>query len=222
MESRKKFRNFQLKFMGWVSICIAPVTALFTVIVHRLPFPMSISETGTIANKVSPILPFALGALALFGLAYGIHLAHDTLDTWMAVSMAIGFTLVAAQPVTSAYTVQEGLGIFNLSHTMTDVFHYFGALVGFSAMIVWVSVCFTKSNKAPHFQTPEKRKRNVCYMLLAVVMLLSLLLFVANAGGKFGTEFPIIWLVEAIILCCAGVALLIKGGMFLKDKGEGI
>jgi hypothetical protein len=66
LNNKGAFRKFQLKVMGFIVIFIAPVVGIITSLLYGLPFPQSVSETGTIANQVSPILPFGLGALALF------------------------------------------------------------------------------------------------------------------------------------------------------------
>ncbi|MDR2569159.1 MAG: hypothetical protein LBD23_02525 [Oscillospiraceae bacterium] len=70
------FRKFQLLLLGLISISIGPAVLFFTMIVHDLPMLNSISESGTIPNAVSPILPFALGALALFALSYSLKYAY--------------------------------------------------------------------------------------------------------------------------------------------------
>jgi len=215
---KKDFRNFQLKFMGWIAVLIAPVVAVITTAIHGLPFPMSISETGTIANRVSPILPLALGALALFALSYAMYLAHDRLDAIATFLMAAGFIFVAIFPIASQYVVDEYIGVFAASHSISNILHYTGALTGFGAMIIWVGVCFRRSSYIKHRQTPEKRTRNVLYAVTSVLMVLAIILFGAYALGVFGDGSPIVFVAQAVLLTSAGVSILIKGGVVLKDK----
>jgi mannose/fructose/N-acetylgalactosamine-specific phosphotransferase system component IID len=93
-------------------------------VVHGLPMLNSISESGTIPNAVSPILPFALGSLALFVLNYSLKYAYANhkealsqmrkrndiiciysfrrrLDKVFPILMAVGFTIVAMQMCSS-------------------------------------------------------------------------------------------------------------------------
>lgn len=214
----KEFRNFQLLCMAWVSLLISPVVTVVTMGVYRLPFPTSISETATIANQSAVILPFALGALALFALSYCIKYSYaDKLDKAMTACMAFGFTLVAMQPVYSIYMAQEFVGLFGLNHLWTNIFHYAGALIGFGAFIVWVLICFKKSNKRRSNQTPEKIIRNRWYTALGWAMVASLLLIPLRLVG---VEFALVMWLEILILTFGGIACLIKSGFILADKGE--
>ena len=49
-------------------------------------------------------------------------------------------------------------------------------------------------------------------------MILSLGLFLINSAGTFGDDFPIVFVAECAMLLIGGIACLIKGGLFLKDK----
>jgi len=214
----KNFRNFQLKFMGWIAIMIAPVVAVITTAVHGLPFPASISETGTIANRVSPVLPFALGTLALFALSYAIYLAYDALDAAVTFLMAAGFIFVAVFPIASQYVVDERIGLFAVSHELSNALHYAGALTGFAAMTVWVGVCFRRSSYSKINQTPEKRIRNVLYAVTTVFMIIAVALFAAHVFGLFGDNSPSMFAAQAVLLTSSGVSILVKGGVALVDR----
>jgi len=214
----KEFRKFQLICLGWIAIGIAPVVLFFTIVVHRLPFLHSISESGTIANAVSPILPFCLGALSLFSLTYAIKYKYDKTDVVLTSLMFAGFTAVAMQMCLSPYAVGNKIGVLALSPETSGIVHNVGALVGFGGMILWITLCFTKSDKRKREQTKEKRERNIIYRNIGICMITSLAIFIFDWIGIFGDSFPTVFVVEAVMLTFGGVACLIKGGMFLTDK----
>jgi len=218
MGTRKGFRRFQLKSMGVIAIFIGPVVLFATMVTHGLPFPLSISETATIANRTAPILPFCLGALALFALTYAIVYAHDRMDRVVTAGMFAGFTVVALQMCASPYVDVERVGLLGVSPTMSGILHNIGAVIGFGCMIVWVMLCFTKSDREKNKRTKEKRKRDTVYFWLGIAMVLSLALFVFNKMGLLGDDFPVVFVAECFMLMFGGLACLLKGGVVWRDK----
>jgi len=215
---RKTFRRFQLETMGFVAIFIGPLVLFTTSITYGLAFPQSISETGTIANRAGPILPFCLGALALFALTYAIVYAYDKMDKIFTIGMASGFTIVAMQMCSSEYINLARVGLLGVSPQASHMIHIVGAIVGFGSMILWVMLCFRKSDKRKGQRTREKETRNNVYFYFGLAMLLSLGLFILNSAGVFGEGFPIVFVAECAMLLFGGIACLIKGGLFLADK----
>jgi amino acid permease len=132
--------------------------------------------------------------------------------------MFLGFSLVAMQMCTSPYILDNKVGLFALSQKVSSVIHYIFAVIGFGCLIYWTTFCFTKTNIPKEKRTTMKRRRNKVYYTFRICMIASLLLFVINALGLLGSEFPIIFVAECCILCMAGISCLIKSGMFLKDK----
>jgi len=218
MTTKKGFRRFQLKAMGIIAIFIGPVVLFAAMVIHGLPFPLSISETATIANRTAPILPFCLGALALFALTYAIVHAYDRMDRVVTAGMFAGFTVVAMQMCASPYVDLERVGLLGVSPSMSGVVHNIGAVVGFGCMIIWIMLCFTKSDRAKNKRTKEKRKRDIICFWLSIAMVLSLALFVFNKMGMLGDDFPVVFVAECFMLTFGGIACLIKGGAFLRDK----
>ena len=189
-------------------------------LVYGLPFPRSISETATIANRTDSILPFCLGALALFSLTYAIVYAHDRMDRILPSGMFIGFTAVALQMCASPYIEVTRVGFLGVSMAVSNAIHSAGAIFGFGCMILWIMTCFTKSDKAKNMQTKEKKLRDTCYFWLGAAMLFSLLIFLFNFIGLLGHDFPVVFAAECLMLTFGGVACLIKGGFVLRDKRE--
>ena len=204
--------------MGFIAIFIGPLVLFATMLIHGLPFPLSISETATIANRTAAILPFFLGALALFALTYAIVYAYDRMDKIVTTGMFAGFTVVAMQMCHSPYVEAQRVGLLGLPPAISGTVHTLGAVTGFGCLIIWVMFCFTKSDKIWHLQTNEKKQRNNCYFSLGLAMALSLVLFIFNAGGFLGAGFPIVFVVECVMLTFGGIACLLKGGFALADK----
>ena len=220
IRTKKSFWRFQLKAMGFIAIFIGPVVLFAAMLIHGLPFPRSISETATITNRTDSILPFCLGALALFALTYAIVYAHDRMDRIFTAGMFGGFTVVAMQMCASPYIQVQRVGFMGVSPTVSNILHSTGAVCGFGSMILWVMLCFTKSDKMKNMQTQEKRLRDACYFWLGALMLFSLIIFVFNFIGLLGENFPVVFAAECLMLTFGGIACLIKGGFVLRDKHE--
>ena len=212
------FRRFQLVTMGFIAIFIGPIVLFTTSVTYGLRFPNSISETGTIANRVGAILPFCLGALALFSLTYAIVYAYDKMDKIFTFGMAFGFTVVAMQMCSSMYIEVTRVGLLGVSPQVSNILHIIGAVFGFGSMISWIMLCFRKSDKRKDLQTKEKHTRNKIYFYFGIAMVLSLGLFVLNSVGAFGDGFPVVFVAECAMLLFGGLACLIKGGLILKDE----
>jgi hypothetical protein len=204
--------------MGLIAILIAPVTWFFVYVVYGLPFPQSISETATIGGRTDSLLPLGLGALALFSVSYALVYAHDRLDKLLPLGMFFGFILVAVQPCASPYIISERVGIFGIPMFWSNAVHCAGAFAGFGSMLLWVLLCFTKSNVDKEKQTREKHIRDNWYFALSLLMMFSLVLFVFDKFGAFTEGFPTTFWAEAFMLTFGGLACLIKGGQFLGDR----
>jgi len=226
LRARKGFRQFQLVTMGFIAIFIGPLVLFTTSVVHKLPFPNSISETATTANRAGAILPFCLGALALFALTYAIVYAYDKTDKIFTAGMASGFTIVAMQMCSSDYILLDPdldrVGLFGVVPEISNTLHMVGAIAGFGSMIFWIMLCFRKSDKRKDLRTKEKHTRNNIYFYLGIAMILSLGLFILDLAGLFDESFPVVFVAECAMLLFGGVSCIIKGGLFLKDKARSV
>lgn len=205
--------NRQLFIMGILAIIIAPLVLFDTVIVYNLPFLNSISESGTIANQTSPILPIILGALAIFGLSYKSK--YDSFgDSLCTKIMAIGFLLVAMQMCGSDYVIQSKVGVLGLSKDLSNIVHSAGALLGFGALLVWQMFYFTKSGP---YKTPEKVKRNRVYYICSSLSIIGILIFIV--GSILTLPHYVFW-AEFVLLTLAGISCIIKSEVLpiLNDR----
>jgi len=216
--AKMSFRRFQLIIMGFIAIFIGPLVLFTASVTYGECFPDSISETATMANTVGEILPFCLGALALFALTYAIVYAYDLFDKIFTAGMALGFTLVAMQMCASDFVKVDRVGLLGVLPKVSATLHSAGAIAGFGSMIFWIMLCFRKSDRRKDHRTKEKNIRNNIYFYSGIAMIASLSLFVINETGVFGEKFPVVFVAECAMLFIGGIACLIKGGFILKDK----
>jgi len=132
--------------------------------------------------------------------------------------MGTGFTIVAIQPCYSLYITTEYVGVLHLTRSMSHLIHSIGALLGFSAMIIWIKFFFTKSNKPKHRQTKQKRIRNYIYVTASLISTIFLTVSLLERFQNFPTDIPIVLIAEFIVLTFCGISILIKGNLFLTDK----
>lgn len=213
IKMKDRMYNRQLFIMGVLAIIIAPLVLFDTVFVYNLPFLNSISESGTIANQTSPILPIILGALAIFGLSYKSK--YNSLgDSLCTKVMAIGFLLVAMQMCGSDYIIQNKVGVFGLSKEVSNIVHSIGALIGFGALLIWQLIYFTKSGS---YMTPEKKRRNRIYYTCSALSAIGILIFVV--GAVLHLAHYVFW-AEFVLLTLAGTSCIIKSDItnILSDK----
>ena len=221
MSAKSSYRCFQLKVMGIIALALPVVAILLVMVIHGLPAPESISQTATIADKSDFLLPLSLGALALFSLTYSLKYAYnDKLERILTKLMCGGFLLVAVQKCFSDYLVADRIGLFYLTPEWSHIVHSIGAIIGFGSMILWIMLCFTKSDKPKKEQTTRKHLRNSIYYWLGWGMVASLGIFVFDIIGFFGTDFPVVFVVEWAMLGFGGIACIIKSGAILPDKEE--
>ena len=214
----KGFRRFQLMAMGILAILIGPASLFFTMVIHELPFLSSISESATIANKASPILPYCLGALALFSLTYAFKHSYDALDKILTGGMFAGFTAVTMQMCASPYIQDDRVGLLGISESASNIVHDVGAVIGFGCMILWILVGFRQSDRPKARWSAQKLRRNKIYTMLGYGMIASLLLFVLKSKGLFGADFPVVFAAECLMLTFGGLACLVKSGAVMGDK----
>jgi len=221
MSAEKSNRCFQLNFMAVLAFFLPLLVMLIAKLRYGLPYPASISETATIVEGTVSLLPFGMGALALFSLNYAIKFAHNYwLDKLLPVLMFFGFMLVAAQPCESPYLVSERVGWFALPQDTSHIVHCIGAIGGFGSAILWVLCCWTRSDKPKAKQGLMKRVRNNVYGTLGCLMIASLLIFVLDWVGIFYEGFEAVMNTEWALCALFALALATKGEMFkfLRDR----
>ena len=216
---KMRFRQGQLAIMGCLAIVISPLVLLSANMAHGVRFLNSISESAAIAGGTVDILPFVLGALAIFSFSYAKWTAYDRLDAICTYSMAFGFTLVAMQQCASGYLQTTRVGVLGLNAAVSDTIHSIGAMLGFGSMIMWILFCFRKSDKPRKLRTPEKNRRNNIYTVLGLCMVSALGLFVVDLVIRIP---HIVFWAEFLMLVPGGLACIVKsercGGQLFADR----
>ena len=209
------------RIIGFTAIIIAPLSLLSTMLFHGLPFLMSISEGATIINRVSMILPGCIGIISAFTLMQMKFFAYNKLEKTLVVCMVIGFLVVAVQPCSSPYIEEYGtVGLLLLSMYWSNIIHTMGAVIGFGAMIFWILFYFAKGDKMAGKQTYIQGKRDAWYGAMGFAMTIMLALFILDFLVDHEIEYPIVFITEFFMLTFGGVACLIRGRLFIKDKGQ--
>lgn len=205
-----RYSHLQLAFLGLVSILVGIICLLDAVIVYKLPALTSISESATTGIRCGMILPFALGCMFTFCISYVGYCKSERI---LARVMAIGFMVVAMQICNSQYVNESYVGVLGLTPEISNILHCIGAVVGFGAMYIWIAFFFTRGVPEP---TPRKLVRNKVYVVCAIIMECGIAYFVI---GIFGLAGPYsIFIAEELMLIPAGFALIVKSGIFLRDK----
>ncbi len=161
------------------------------------------------------VLVGVLFAIGVFLFSYKGYSLVDEIAGKLACIFALGVALFP--------TLAEG----ETSPTAQRIsmFHYFFAAAFFLTLTFFANFLFTKSNKTPSEQPPQKRIRNTVYRSCGGVMVLSILLLAAYfilAGGDgpfLGSSAPVFWL-ETVAIFAFGVSWFVKSEVILKDKEE--
>ncbi|MDR0889877.1 MAG: hypothetical protein LBM28_04420 [Oscillospiraceae bacterium] len=203
-----------MKFMGIIALTLGIVCVLDTTFVYGYPFITSISESATIGNKTGMLLPFALGCMFTFCFSY---VGYNETERSLVHTMGYFFLLVAMQICASPYVTENKVGLLGLRPVLSNSIHSISAIIGFGLMWIWVMFFFTKSTPNGTV-TRQKRMRNKLYYTMGILMFFGFLLLILGRLGAFRSGFPYTWLAEEFILIPAGIAILVKSGVFLRDK----
>lgn len=206
-----KIARIQMAFLGIVALLIGIVCMLNVTLVYRLSPITSISESATTGNKAGMLLPFALGCMVTYCIAYTGYCLSERI---IVRGMAVGFTIVAMQVCNSRYISESKVGLLGLSPPVSGIVHSIGALIGFGLMFIWIFFFFTKTDQVT--PTPRKILRNRIYMVCSGIMLAGIMLIAVNMFTYMGDY--LIFIAEEFLLIPAGIAVLIKSGAVLRDK----
>ena len=186
----------------WVGIMgmLLPIIVVVQSLAYGYNFPDSISETYYRDTCIVPfmiILGIASGLLMNYR---GYTLLDDILNT---VAGACGLGVCLFPCIANAMPF---IGTFRLPAGLSNTLHTISA-VGFFGILAFNSLFqFTKGSDNP---TPNKKKRNIIYIVCGIGMILSFVaLGIASAGL---IKVPhIVWVIEAVALFFFGISWLTK------------
>ena len=207
-----KSSNIQLAFLGFVSLLIGLVCMFSTVFIYGFDPLISISESATTGNAAGMILPFALGCMFTYTIAYVGYCQSERVITRV---MGVGFLIVAMQICNSPYVTEPRVGLLGLPPKLSNVIHVCAAALGFGLMFVWIAFYFTRSDKAKKDRTKQKTIRNYIYIACGAIMFCGIAMLII---GRFAPIVKyIVFIGEEFILIPAGFAIIVKSGLILKD-----
>ncbi len=212
-EAGNKSSNIQLAFLGFVSLLIGIVCMVCTVVVYGFDPLTSISESATTGNAAGMILPFALGCMFTYTIAYVGYCRSERIITRI---MGICFLVVAMQICNSRYVTDSHVGLFGLPAGVSNIVHLIAAASGFGLMFVWITFYFTRSDKEKKDRTRQKIIRNYIYIACGAAMFCGLTMLLIGNFVPMGRY--IVFIGEEFILIPASLAIIIKSGLILKDK----
>ena len=208
-----KSSNIQLAFLGFVSLLIGLICMFSTVFIYGFDPLTSISESATTGNAAGMILPFALGCMFTYTIAYVGYCQSERIITRV---MGVSFLIVAMQICNSPYVTEPRVGLLGLPPKLSNIIHLCAAASGFGLMFIWITLYFTRSDKEKKDRTKQKIIRNYIYIACGAVMLCGLLMIFIGRFVPMGQH--IVFIGEEFILIPAGFAIIVKSGLILKDN----
>jgi len=162
-----------------------------------------------------------LCAVALFLFSYRGFSRIDSISSNIAGFFALGIALfptnlLCVKDTNECYPCEaDVISLTNIPFHST--IHLSCAALFFITLSLVSIFLFTKSKHSPQHQTPEKKKRNVVYVVCGIVMLVS----IAVIGLHFllgKKETKLVFVFETTALLAFGVSWLTKGEMILADN----
>ena len=184
-----------------------------TVFIYGYDPLTSISESATTGNSAGMILPFTLGCMFTYTIAYVGYCRSERVITRI---MGICFFIVAMQICDSQYVTQARVGFLGLPPNVSNIIHLCAAASGFGLMFVWITFYFTRSDKEKKDRTKQKIIRNYIYIACGAAMLCGLIMLLIGSFVPMGRY--IVFIGEEFILLPAGFAIIVKSGLILSDK----
>ncbi len=163
---------------------------------------------------------FLVGLLFLIGLFLLTYKGEKVLD--LVVSSISGFfgLGIAIFPCQGTLDSTTGIGIFNLEAAFSDLLHFICAAAFFILLALNSLFLFTRNNSGRRTISPEKKKRNVIYIVCGIVMSVSLLgILVCSLifSESQMSDYKVVLIGETLALFAFGISWLIKGETLFRE-----
>jgi peptidoglycan/LPS O-acetylase OafA/YrhL len=214
-ENTAKSSSNSLRVLGWLAIALGLVVILIGRTIYGVSWFTSISASATYYGTAY-ILPFVLGGMSVYFWGY---CGYTPLDRVCTKIMSLAAFLVAMFQCHSEFNnCLHKTGLLGLSPTCSNIVHTAAAVVLFATLIIWIGVFFRKTHTDRSRMSRRKRQRNIVYLIASHLMFAGLIFTVLDLCGLLKINLPLVWLWEELILLPAGIAILIKSGLALKDE----
>ncbi|HEX6292917.1 MAG TPA: hypothetical protein VFZ66_27285 [Herpetosiphonaceae bacterium] len=168
------------------------------------------SISGYYYSEMRNIFVGALWAIGIFLYSYRGYERKDDIAGTAACFAAIGVALLPTTPGLTATPRETTLGYLHLVCAAS----FFGLMAFFCLCL------FTKSNAPKAAQTPQKRKRNLVYLICGwtiVVCIVAMFLLIFVPTDAWIRAFKPVLILETAAVLAFGFAWFVKGELILKD-----
>lgn len=176
-----------------------PIIVVMLSLVYGYGFPDSISATYFIPTCITPFM-IILGSAGILLVCYKGYNTVDNILNTAAGFAAWGVCLFPCAAQTGK------IGTFQLDAMTSDTIHMVSALVFFGILAFNSLFQFTKGLPNP---TPNKKKRNVIFIICGIGMVGSFILLPLVSYGILNVPH-VIWVIEFIALQFFGVSWITK------------
>lgn len=186
----------------WVGIMgmLLPIIVLVQSLAYGYDFPDSVSETYYIDTCIAPFM-IILGIASGLLMNYRGYTTFDDILNTVAGACGLGVCLFPCIASDMPF-----IGTFKLPAALSGKLHIISA-VGFFGILAYNSLFqFTKGSDNP---TPNKKKRNIIYIICGIGMILSFVALGLASAGLINIPH-VIWVIEAIALFFFGISWLTK------------
>jgi hypothetical protein len=211
----------QRRVLGILGICLPILTIIFSIFGFQY-FDMPFFVENISATHYYNSYLFFEGIIIAVGLFLITYEGYDIKDKWITTIGGISAIIIAFFPYQPPNAmITNPWNFLMISPKITEIFHLIGAVTFFACLFFMQTFQFTKFD----FITKEKEKRNLLYRICGWITLSAVIIGTGMdrmdiiglphiTAGIFGFSF----IGEAISLFAFGIAWLVKGETFLKDK----
>ena len=176
-----------------------PIIVVVLSLVYGYGFPDSISATYFIPTCITPFM-IILGSAGILLVCYK---GYNTVDNVLNTTAGLAAWGVCLFPCAA----QSGkIGTFQLDALTSDTIHMVSALLFFGILAYNSLFQFTKGLPNP---TPNKKKRNVIFIICGIGMIASFILLPLVSYGILNVPH-VIWVIEFIALQLFGISWITK------------
>lgn len=204
------------RLIGIMGILLPIINILGGCFIAKLPIQQSISM-----YYYTNMRDFFVGLMFVVSLFLITYKGYNTLDLITSIITGAAGLGVAIFPCFSEMYIGQKVGIFQLSPETSFIVHLTCAAL-FFVLLAFTSVfLFTRKHKDSNLVTPQKRIRNIIYVVCGILMLacvLGMLLSILILTKEQRYDSKIILILESIALFSFGVSWLVKGETLFRDK----
>ncbi|WP_299114181.1 hypothetical protein [uncultured Winogradskyella sp.] len=175
-------------------------------------------------TRSNPVFIIVVSLMAIFLMIYKRHKPIDFFLSFLAGFAALLVLLFPTDSIaTSCCNVCDTQSMTYIKESGFRVkFHYISAAVFLSILNYMCFFLFTKSDQLKANRTPEKKKRNLVYIVCGSLMLIALLIMFSYFIDIFPKAIyennNLTFWMETLAVESFGFSWLVKGGFILKDK----